>query len=135
MHVCAHAHQEDHMCNYTVCANFRGGVPRGKVKLDSLDLNTKSHHDSHHLKVEHTPWWCDIKQGKFFSFEWVCHPYVCVECQRLFVMQKCGSNGVQMPAITADVLKIFKSIELYTAKDGFEQYELLYGAGQSNISM
>ena len=49
--------------------------------------------------------------------------------------EKVGSNGVQMPVITADFLKIFNSIEMQEAKDGFEHYESLYGAGQSNKSM
>ena len=59
--------------------------------------------------------------------------HACTEYQILFAVQKCGSNWVQSPTITVDVIKIFNGIEMHNAKDGFEQYEFLYGVGQSHI--
>ena len=113
IHLSAHALLEDHKCNYAVCDDCRGKVHCGKAKLDSLELKKKCHHEPHDLKAEHTPWWCDIKQGKFFSFEQVCHPQACAECQRVFVMQQCGSNMVRLTAITA-VLSRFPIVLKFT---------------------
>lgn len=122
--ICARVLLEDHKCNYVVCNDCRRTVPSDRVKLDSSVLNKKCRHEPHHhLNAEQTPCWCDIMKGKFFPLSRFCI---------LLQVQECGSKRVLLTGIQANVLKIFKSIEIQKNNNRFEHYELQYEGKATN---